>query len=212
MSLRILAFDTTSESGSVALVEDAVVVVEKLMESTEGYSPILFGRIRQALDSVGWALSSIDCFAAAAGPGSFTGVRVGLTAAKGLAEATRKPVAGVSNLQAIAALGSGALRAPLIDAHRGEIYGALYDSQLRLAAEPMVGPLQAWLKTLPPGAEFLTTGFNPDVPGSRKVGPALAGAIGKIAHARLLDGGGDDPVTVDAQYVRRSDAELFWKG
>ena len=211
MSVRILAFDTTSESGSVALVDDGVVVAEVLMESTEGYSPILFGKIKDLLDGLDWSLASIDCFAAASGPGSFTGVRVGLTAAKGLGEAAGKPIVAVSNLEAIAALGTALLRAPLIDAHRVEIYGAVYDARMQIIREPRVAPLDKWLETVPTGAEFLTTGFSPAIQPLRIVGPALAGAIGQIAHARMKTGLACDPVAIDAQYVRRSDAELLWK-
>lgn len=211
MSVRILAFDTTSESGSVALVEDGAVAGELLIESSEGYSPILFGKLRELLDRLGWTLDSIDCFASAAGPGSFTGVRVGLAAAKGLAESAGKPVVAVSNLEAIASLGSAQLRAPLIDARRGEIYGAVYDGRLNAVREPVVAPFDKWLAEAPHGAEFLTTGFSPAVDRLRIVGPALAGAIGRIAHQRLLAGLAQDPVAVDAEYVRRSDAELLWK-
>ena len=72
----------------------------------------------------------MDCFAAASGPGSFTGVRVGLAAVKGLAEAAGKRVVAVSNLRALAFFGSAPLRATVIDARRGEVYAALYNSRL----------------------------------------------------------------------------------
>jgi tRNA threonylcarbamoyladenosine biosynthesis protein TsaB len=211
VSVRILAIDTTSESGSVGLIQDGSVVIELPMESAEGYSPVLFSYIQSALKATGWSLDSIGCFSAAAGPGSFTGVRVGLAAAKGLAEAIGQPIVAVSNLEAIAALGQSELRAPLIDAKRGEIYGAVYDAQLQAVSEPVVTPLDRWIESLPPGIEFLTTGFSPPVEPLRMVGPALAGAIGRIAYHRLLGGRVDDTATLDAQYVRRSDAELFWK-
>ena len=211
MSTRILAIDTTSKSGSVALAEDGSLVRELPMESDEGYSPILFGHLQSLLEQTGWNLGSIDCFASAAGPGSFTGVRVGLAAAKGLAEAAGKPIVAVSNLEAIALLGRQELRAPLIDAKRGEIYAALYDSSLQVVCEPTVTHLERWLTTLPPGVEFLTTGFDPPVTPLRVVGPALAGAIAQIAHHRLMAARVDDAAAVDALYVRRSDAELYWK-
>jgi tRNA threonylcarbamoyladenosine biosynthesis protein TsaB len=211
VSTRILAIDTTSKSGSVALAEDGSLVRELPMESNEGYSPILFGHIQSLLEQTGWNLGSINCFASAAGPGSFTGVRVGLAAVKGLAEATGKPIVAVSNLEAIAVLGREELRAPLIDAKRGEIYAALYDSSLQVVCEPTVTHLERWLTTLPPGVEFLTTGFDPPVTPLRIVGPALAGAIAQIAYHRLMAARVDDAAAVDAHYVRRSDAELYWK-
>ena len=70
-------------------------------------------------------LEEIDCFAAASGPGSFTGVRVGLAAVKGLAEALGKPAVGISNLRALSLFGKAALRAVVLDARRGEVYGAV---------------------------------------------------------------------------------------
>ncbi len=70
----------------------------------------------------------VDCFAAASGPGSFTGVRVGLACVKGLAEALGKPAVAVSNLRAIASFGTAPWRAVVLDARRGEIYGAVYDA------------------------------------------------------------------------------------
>ena len=89
---RILALDTTSDSGGIALIENGVLVDEAPMHSTEGFGHVLFNHLRLLLDRRGLRAQDIDCFAGAAGPGSFTGVRIGLTAIKGLAEATGKPV------------------------------------------------------------------------------------------------------------------------
>src|SRR5438552_17176654 len=123
----ILALDTTHEYGSLALARAGETLEEELIHEPSGFSRILFGRIERLLARHGVAVGDIDCFAAASGPGSFTGVRVGLACIKGLAEALGKPAVGVSNLAAMARCGNAALRAPVIDAHRGEIYGAVYD-------------------------------------------------------------------------------------
>ena len=85
-----------------------------------------------------WPLGSIDVFAAAAGPGSFTGVRVGLTAAKGLADAMGRGAVAVSNLQALAAFGVSDARGVVMDARRGEIYAAVYDANLQPLAPEIV--------------------------------------------------------------------------
>jgi tRNA threonylcarbamoyladenosine biosynthesis protein TsaB len=164
----------------------------------------------------------VDCFAAASGPGSFTGVRVGLACVKGLADALGKPAVAVSNLQALATFGSAALRAVVLDARRGEVYGAVYDPAGRLAAPEVVAKFPAWLATLPEGdMEFVSTDFTPfraALAGTRferspvaTAPPALAAAIARIALARFRDGQASDPAALDANYVRRSDAELFWK-
>ena len=80
--MRILAIDTTSDFGSLALHDAGALIEETPLHAPEGFSQILFGQIEALLNRHDWPLESIDVFAAAAGPGSFTGVRVGLTAAK----------------------------------------------------------------------------------------------------------------------------------
>ncbi len=217
MSARILAIDTTGEIGSLALVEDGAVVDELQLQSPDGFAHILFEALDRLLARNSWPRETIGCFAAAAGPGSFTGVRVGLAAAKGLAEAFAKPVVAVSNLQAVAAFGSRAIRAAFFDARRGEIYGAVYNAALEPAGPEVVSKFPAWLDSLPQGEiEFLTTHLAPfrDALAGRTVVEtprALAGAIGRIAAERLATGLALDPAAIDANYVRRSDAELFWK-
>jgi tRNA threonylcarbamoyladenosine biosynthesis protein TsaB len=158
----------------------------------------------------------VDCFAAASGPGSFTGVRVGLACVKGLAEALAKPAVGVSSLAALATFGQAPLRAPVLDARRGQIYGAVYDSSGRLIAEEVVIALAAWLPTLPTGVQFIRIeGQEPALPlpphATVATAPrAQAAAIAMLALARLEAGTASDPAALDANYVRRSDAELFW--
>jgi tRNA threonylcarbamoyladenosine biosynthesis protein TsaB len=195
----ILAIDTTSELGSIAITDDERVIEETLLQSGDGFSHVLFGEIEKLLASNNLKLADIDGFASASGPGTFTGVRVGLTAAKGLAEATSRKVVAVSNLRAMAYFGSGELRAPVIDARRGEIYGAVYNASLELVREEVVRKHDAWLASLPAGAEILS-GARP-----------LAGAIGRVAAREFSAGRGVDPAGVDANYVRRSDAEALWK-
>jgi tRNA threonylcarbamoyladenosine biosynthesis protein TsaB len=215
--MRILALDTTAHFGSIALLEDAEVMEEVLLHSPEGFGPILFDQIGGLLRRHSSKIGDIDLFAAAAGPGSFTGVRIGLTAVKGLAEATGKPVVGVSNLMALAQCGSGPMRAAILDARRGEIYGAVYDRELRVISPEVVMPFQTWVDSLPGGeVEFISTDFSPfrgGLAGTRfENAPvlerrALAGAVGQAA-LRLP---ACDAIAVDANYVRRPDAELLWK-
>lgn len=218
--IHILAIDTTAAYGSIALIRDGALVEEVPMHSPEGFGQILFQHIAALLDRHGLRAQDIDCYASATGPGSFTGVRIGLSAAKGLAESTGRKVAGVSNLRAIASFGVGPLRAAVLDARRGEIYGAVYDSGLQIVQEELVRPFAAWIDDLPDGSvEFVTqdaTVFAGAIAGHprfasapvHKAPRALAGAIGEIA---ARDGVFLDPVELDANYVRRSDAELMWK-
>jgi tRNA threonylcarbamoyladenosine biosynthesis protein TsaB len=196
----LLAIDTTSEFASIALAEGGRVLEEVAMESPDGFAHVMFPDIERLLDRHGLKITDIDGFAAAAGPGSFTGVRVGLTAAKGLAEATGRKVAAVSNLQAVASFGTGALRVPVIDARRGDIFGAVYDADLRLVGSEVVMKMDDFLRTVPAGAEVIN-----------EIPKMLAGAIARIAAKRFEAGLGQDPAEIDANYVRRSDAELMWR-
>jgi tRNA threonylcarbamoyladenosine biosynthesis protein TsaB len=213
----ILSIDTTSEFGSVALTEGDRTVEEIPLHSPDGFGHILFQRIEQLLARHEVDVNQMNCFAAASGPGSFTGVRVGLTAVKGLAEATGRRVVAVSNLRALAFFGTAPLRATVLDARRGEVYGAVYDERLEIVAPETVMKFPDWLKTLPSNFEFVAVDFSPFLASVDPNIPvitaprALAAAIGRIASAEYRDGRERDPAEIDANYVRRSDAELFWK-
>lgn len=207
--MRILAIDTATEFGSLALVENGVVLEEVLLHSADGFAHVLFPQMQRLLGRHGWHAADVHGFAAGAGPGSFTGVRVGLAAVKGLAEAASAKAAAVSNLKAVASFGSAALRAPFLDARRGEIYGALFDAELAVVEAEVVAPLPVWIASLPrEGVEYLTPDPAPfaAVLQARAVPRALAGAIGRLAAPLLRD-----PAALDANYVRRADAELMWK-
>jgi tRNA threonylcarbamoyladenosine biosynthesis protein TsaB len=214
MSLHVLAIDTTREAGSIALVGERGLIEEVVLDSPDGFAHVLFPEMERLLERHALTVSQIDAFASASGPGSFTGVRVGLTAVKGLAEAAGRKVITVSNLQALAWYGSRPLRAVVLDARRGEIYGGVYDNNLQLIQEELVAELPVWLASLPQGElEIVTQGFPLEVAAFPLVRApnTLAGSIGRIAFDRLLSGEVLDPAQVDANYVRRSDAELQWK-
>ena len=222
MNQFILSLDTTHEFGSIALLDGTQVLEEVLLHSPDGFGHVLFEHLARLLDRHGWRVDQIACFAAAAGPGSFTGVRVGLACVKGLAEAAGRKVVAVSNLEALARFGSAEQRAVVLDARRGEIYGAVYGAAREVLGEPVVTRFPAWLETLPAGEiEFLSTDFAPfraALENTRFANSkitaaprALAAIIGRIAHERFLAGLARDPAEIDADYVRRSDAELLWK-
>lgn len=209
MSRLILAVDTTSEYGSLALLRDEELLDEVLVHAPKGFAHLLYGHLAELLGRHGLKISEIACFAAASGPGSFTGVRVGLACVKGLAEAVGRPAVGVSNLQAIASCGTAPLRAALLDARRGEVYGAVYDAASRLVVPEVVAPFDAWVAMLPEGeVEFVASGFTPPLAGPVTIAPrALAGAVARLASRAEPQ----DPAALDANYVRRSDAEILWK-
>ncbi len=218
----ILAIDTTSEFGSLALAHGAEVDEIVPLRSRAGFAHLIFQEIVALLDRHALHLEDVFGYAAASGPGSFTGVRVGLTAAKGLAEAHGKRVAPVSNLAALAYSGEGDWRAPIMDARRGEIYGAVYDAALRPVVEEMAAPLPRFLEklgNLP--VTFVASDFTPfraGISGTRfetarmvTAPRALAGAVAAVAARLFEEGRALLPEQVDANYIRRSDAELLWK-
>jgi len=212
-----LAVDTTAEFGSIALGESEV-----LLHEPKGFSGALFGQIEMLLAREGVSLNDIDLFAGASGPGSFTGVRIGLAAIKGLAEVLGRPAIAISNLEALAEYGSADARAAIIDARRGEIYGAVFDHEGKRVVDETVIRFPKFLELLGDRAvEWIATDFEPfraAVSGTRfesmpvTIAPrALAAKIGEIAARRLRAGIIADPAAIEANYVRRSDAELLFR-
>ena len=214
----ILALDTTGQYGSIALSLDpstphgAGTLDEMELHAPDGFAHVLYGYVEEILRRNRAKLADVECFAAASGPGSFTGVRVGLACIKGLAEAMGKPAVGVSNLQAIASFGTAPLRAVVMDARRGEVYGAVYDASGRLVQRETVAKLSAWLERLSQGdVEILSPDLESAQVVIKKTPRAIAAAVARLACDRLARGDAGDPAALDANYVRRSDAELFWK-
>jgi tRNA threonylcarbamoyladenosine biosynthesis protein TsaB len=210
-----LAIDTTADYGSIALADENGCREEVLLHAPQGFSHVLFSAIEALLTRNGVQLKEIELFAGATGPGSFTGVRVGLSAVKGLAEVTGKPAVAVSNLDALFEFGHFDLRAVVIDARRGEIYGALYNGDRTLIVPEIVGPLQKFLALLPAqpkewisqDPEIFASSLPPET-AAVKAPRAIAEVIAKVAIHR---GNGQDPVAIEANYVRRSDAELLFR-
>lgn len=218
----ILAVDTTSASGGLALLDGEQLLEEVSFEAPDGHGHILFGEIDELLRRHGKSLDNVDCFAAASGPGSFTGVRIGLAAVKGFAEATGHQVAAVSNLRALAWYGSAALRAVVLDARRGDVFTALYDAALEVVQGEEVKRFADWIVIVPHGEiEFISPDFAPYRPmlaGTGFEGAAvvetprsLAVPVAHIAARLETEGKLEDPLTVDANYVRVADAERKWK-
>src|SRR5215831_12173931 len=126
--MRVLAVDTSSERGSVCVAQDTQVLGEVRIASSIQYSERLFRSIEFLFHYLPFQLSDIDLFVSARGPGSFTGLRVGLAAMEAFVAAQGKRGAGVTTLEALA-WKTGIRNAPIvsmIDARRGDVYGAVY--------------------------------------------------------------------------------------
>ena len=129
--MLILAVDTTTPSGSVALLEDERLLGEVGVESAATHSARLLRAVDFLLNACDRDIRAVDAFAAAAGPGSFTGLRIGIAAVKGLAWAADKPCFGVSTLEAMAQnlAHMDGLLVCAMDARRNQVYNALFEAK-----------------------------------------------------------------------------------
>lgn len=128
--MRILAFESSAKAASVALLQDGVLLAESFQHSGKTHSATLMPMAQSLLKDCDMTAADLDCVAVAKGPGSFTGVRIGVAAAKGLAWAAEKPVCGVSTLLGMASqmtAVSGVI-CPVMDARRQQVYNALFES------------------------------------------------------------------------------------
>ena len=118
---------------------------------------------------------------------------------------------------ALAAYGAAPVRAAVLDASRGEVYAACFDSELQALTEEIVAPFPSWIRSLPATIrEFISSdasAFRPHLPAELNDHRTAhdCGAVGRIARRRFLAGENGDPAALDANYVRRADAELKWK-
>jgi tRNA threonylcarbamoyladenosine biosynthesis protein TsaB len=229
--MHVLALDTTARAGSVALVTDGRLIVERSGDPARTHAQRLPGDILRLLDDAGVPLAAVDVFAIAAGPGSFTGLRIGIATLQGLALVNRRRIVPVSALEALAQFGgqrlaAGAVVAAWIDAHRREVFSALYrvgeappfvPARLSEMDGPAVGSPGSVLSRWRAGAivpdVFVGDGavLYADVLAGREAvisPPALAGAIGLIASHRARAGETIEPAGVQPLYIRRPDAEL----
>ena len=131
--MKLLALDTSSRSGSVAITDGERLVGESTVPDAGTHSVWLMGAVDALLTDTRWKISDIELFAVGVGPGSFTGLRIGISVVKGLAWALGRPVRSVSTLKAMASgvepgelKGGGELICPVLDARKGEIYAAIY--------------------------------------------------------------------------------------
>lgn len=227
-----LALDTCDARGSVALLLDGVLTSQASHDVTEDYSSWLIPACNRVLGHSQLSPANVDVYVVACGPGSFTGVRVGLTTVKAWAEVYKKPVVPVSRLEAIAAR-SGATEgfvAAFTDAHRNQIFGGLFArsaGRLQAVGDEMVLPLEEfvawvfekagsraviWASPDTSILEGIQSGNLANAPRlSRTVLPPFAEAIGRLGLEKFRSGVVVDALRLDANYVRRSDAELFSK-
>lgn len=177
--MNLLAMDTSGPSLSVAVLKDGVLCCENTLHNGLTHSQTLMMMVEQVLTSLNMTPQDVSMIAVVDGPGSFTGVRIGVAAAKGLARAVGAPVIGVNALEALAC-GVGdrcAVACPIRDARAGQVYGAAFRAGERLMADAVV-PLPQFLEHAAAlGDELLFVGDG--VPPHRQ---AIADILGAKAH------------------------------
>lgn len=231
----LLALDTCDALGSLAILKDDDVLYAAAHDIPLDYSSWLLPAADVALAAAGLKMPQIEVFAVAAGPGSFTGIRVGLTTVKAWAEVYGARIAAVSRLEAIAqhAAGQSEFVAAFVDAQRSQVFGAEFrrdrEDHLRLVGEELVIAPEGFLAHVEEQTGSAAVSWVSMDPEKMTVLPSwrrraqkgeavqlceqvLAPTVGRIGRRRILRGDVKDPLTLDAEYVRRSDAEIFWKG
>jgi tRNA threonylcarbamoyladenosine biosynthesis protein TsaB len=234
--MLVAALDTATLTLSCALLELRGASVEVLTTRTDrptgpggGHGVRLPGALTDLLGALGRGVRDVEGFAIGLGPGSFTGLRIGLATWKGLAYANRRPIVGVSSLAALALEaaaapgGKGALLVPLLDARKGEVYAGFYradgDGVSAVLPEEALAPesLQARIAGLGPAVGFGDgyAAYHDVLAGALpllEAGPATPSgdAVGRLAAPRLAGASCDDRAlfALEPHYVRKSEAEV----
>lgn len=226
--VRILAFETSGRHGSLALLEGdqsghAALRKETWLPRDQRTAQCLAPLMQQTLAEVDWNPSSLELIAVTQGPGSFTGLRIGVTTAKTLAYATGAKLVGVSTLSVLAShaqIEYGRVWAAL-DAQRGELFAQAYDFNADFALAPdetRILSVEGWLQELLPRDSAtgpILTKLRDQLPAEvQPVQESLwlpaARTVGVLGYRRFLAGHVDDPWQFVPRYYRRSAAEDKW--
>src|SRR5213594_1928322 len=216
--MRLLAVETSTLAGGAALLDGELVVGEYALDVSRTHSERLMGAIDRLLTDAGWTVRNLEGLAVSVGPGSFTGLRIGLSTVKGLALALAIPIAAVPTLDAMATLLPFAALpvCPVLDARKREVYASLYRwdgadmrrewDYLALAPADLARRLDEPVIVLGDAADQV------DSPHARRIRPPRRGpspaAVGFLGHSRLAMGDTIAPADLVPIYLRPSEAEL----
>ncbi len=219
--MLLLAVDTSGKQGSIALAQGqadgSCEVIDVVALGGGTFSAQLVPQIAGLLSKHGFQKKDLGGFVVASGPGSFTGLRVGLAAVKALGEATGKPIAAVSLLEAVAVAGRGRVLAAL-DAGRGDIYLGEYEvgaGGAKMVNEKLIAPTE--LDGVAAGAAVLASGkiladaLKKQGIAVREVENPRSDAIAMLGWKKIVAGDTVSPEALEANYIRRTDAEIFSK-
>lgn len=222
--MRLIAIETSHRAGSLAAFSDDAVLLELALAAGQGTAQSIGPGLKTLLEEVGWKPADVQLVAVTVGPGSFTGLRVGLTAAKTFAYAAGSEVLGIDTLEAIAAGAPAELPelAVAVDAQRGEVVAATFqrdpDGQLRSTGQRLV-ELETWLASLAPGTpvaspvlEKRSVTLPPHVTAlDREFWFPKAATVAHLAARDYAAGRRDDLWKLLPRYSRRSAAEEKWE-
>ena len=224
--MKILAVDVSTSSGSVALLDEMELKAEWSLHSARTHNRRLLKTIDLLLHQVNWTVQDVDGFAVTLGPGSFTGIRIGISTVKTLAWVLQKPYVGIPTLDALAApLGFAALPVcTLLDARKKELYVAFYqpdgNGTCRRSSPYLVKSPEHVLREIQETTLFCGDGWllhrdwflsnlgDQAVELPPPFHTIRASFVAGLARQRFLQGAGDDPMSSVPIYVRASEAEL----
>jgi len=226
--MRVIAIETATMVGSIAIIDAARVISEITLNARATHSERLMAAIDRLLGDSGLAIDDMDGVAVSIGPGSFTGLRIGLSAAKGLSYASGKPLLGIPTLDALALnmTFSSYLICPIQDARKGEVYTALYrpgDNSPEKMTDDMAVDPSALAGMITQKTVFLGDGVNRyrellmkqlgELYNEAPIPLQLprASNVAMLALKRLEKGDTDDPFTMIPRYIRKSEAEIRWR-
>jgi tRNA threonylcarbamoyladenosine biosynthesis protein TsaB len=224
--MRILAVDTSGRTGSVAILEDRTLLAEVSTTAEQTHAKRLMSAIVATLEMAGLTVEEFDGFAVTTGPGSFTGLRIGISTVKGLAAATDKPVAGVSTLDALAYqfCSQAYPVCPIIDARKGQVYTALYKCDTRMHPKKLVEDCavkpEQWMKRIEPPCLFVGDGavvygelirktFGQRVQfAAPYLNAVRASVVATMGMKQILEGAALDAAGLAPYYIRKPDARV----
>ena len=226
--MKVLGVDTSTMTAGVGIIEDDEVLVDLKFDVKITYSEILMPTIDLALKTVGLKINDLDGFAICIGPGSFTGLRIGLSTIKGLCFASGKPLASVPSLDALATLSLYCRYpvVPLLDAKKDQVYAAIYDTsegKLRRESEYLVIDIDNLVKKISKKTLFVGPGAKLyqkeliDLLGKRayfapgEQSTPSGASVARIGLSKLAFGQTENIPDLEPLYIRMSEAELKFK-
>lgn len=227
--MTILAIDTSTLVSSVALAEEGRLLAELTLQTKKTHSEHLMPHIADILEKAGKLRSDLTAIAVSIGPGSFTGLRIGLATAKALAYTLHLPLVGVPTMAALAfgCYAPGLTLAPMLDAQKGNVYFSLYRWEERVFQEltaPAVAAIEIVLEQLSQAnvpvvllgeaailfRERVIQYTNLFLPPANSI-ISRAGSTALLGLERLKAGKADDVESLEPLYIRRSEAEVLWE-